>query len=81
MPKWDERLWLGERQVLPKGNALYPSLLELRRDRVLGTLDLTALSMFFGLRSKYLKMEQILLHQRLLTLLLQRSSREVLVSH
>lgn len=40
-------------------------------------LDLAILSLFSGLRSRYLKMEQILLPQRHLILLPQRSSKEV----
>ena len=39
--------------------------------------DLAILSLFCGLRSRYLKMEQILLPQRHLILLPQRSSKEV----
>lgn len=44
-------------------------------------LDLAILSLFCGLRSRYLKMEQILLPQRHLILLPQRSSKEVTTTH
>lgn len=44
---------------------------------VIAILDLAILSLFFGLRSRYLKMEQILLPQRHPILLPQRSLKEV----
>lgn len=44
-------------------------------------LDLAILSLFFGLRSRYLKMEQILLPQKHRILLPQRSSKEVTTTH
>lgn len=48
---------------------------------IIAILDPAVLSLFCGLRSRYLKMEQILLPQRHLILLPQRSSKEVKTTH
>lgn len=58
--------------------ALYPRLAwGVGWGQITAILDLTILSLFSGFRSRYLKMEQILLPQRHRILLPQRSSKEV----
>lgn len=79
-------LWLREWEVTgeerleihPYGSCLVPqACLGSGEGPIAAIADLAILSLFCGLRFRYLKMEQILLPQRHLILLLQRSSKEV----